>query len=106
ADIFDPSALSRAGRAALGALVAYVGESQKGRQAPLRPPLIGAAESAMAIDAATRSSLEILITQRGQAKGSLRASLDLTVTAPGARLLASRLAAPLRQSGPINERLD
>ncbi len=105
-DVFDPSALSRAGRAALGALVAYVGESQKGRQAPLRPPVLGAADSAMAIDAATRSSLEILITQRGQAKGSLRSSIDMSVTAPGARLLASRLAAPLRQAGPINERLD
>ena len=103
---FDPSALSRAGRAALGALVAYVGESQKGRRAPLRPPVLGAAESAMAIDAATRASLEILVTQRGQAKGSLRAAIDLTVTAPGARLLAGRLAAPLRQAGPINERLD
>ncbi len=105
-EMFDPSALSRAGRAALGALVAYVGESQKGRQAPLRPPVIGASDSAMAIDAATRSSLEILITQRGQAKGSLRSSIDMTVTAPGARLLASRLAAPLRQAGPINDRLD
>ena len=105
-EMFDPSALSRAGRAALGALVVYVGESQKGRQAPLRPPVIGASDSAMAIDAATRSSLEILITQRGQAKGSLRSSIDMTVTAPGARLLASRLAAPLRQAAPINDRLD
>jgi DNA mismatch repair protein MutS len=106
AERFDPTALSRAGRAALGALVAYVGESQKGRLVPLRPPLTGAAETSMAIDAATRSSLEILITQRGEAKGSLRSAIDLTVTAPGARLLAGRLAAPLRQAGPINERLD
>ncbi|MAN47403.1 MAG: DNA mismatch repair protein MutS, partial [Hyphomonas sp.] len=42
-EAFDPSALSRAGRAALGALVGYVGESQKGRSAPLRPPLTNAA---------------------------------------------------------------
>nr|WP_328765812.1 DNA mismatch repair protein MutS [Devosia aurantiaca] len=60
----------------------------------------------MAIDAATRSSLEILQTQRGQSKGSLRHAIDLTVTAPGARLLASRLAAPLRDSKAINRRLD
>jgi DNA mismatch repair protein MutS len=105
-DRFDPSALSRAARAALGALVAYVGESQKGRTAPLRPPLSNGAETVMAIDAATRSSLEILLTQRGQAKGSLRQSIDLTVTAPGARLLANRLAAPLRDAKAINERLD
>jgi DNA mismatch repair protein MutS len=105
-DSFDPSALSRAARAALGALVAYVAESQKGRTAPLRPPLSNGAETVMAIDAATRSSLEILVTQRGQAKGSLRQSIDLTVTAPGARLLANRLAAPLRDPKAINERLD
>lgn len=105
-EAFDPSALSRAGRAALGALVGYVGESQKGRSAPLRPPLTNAATASMAIDAATRSSLELLITQRGQAKGSLRQAIDLTVTAPGARLLATRLAAPLRRADAINERLD
>ncbi|MCP8882971.1 DNA mismatch repair protein MutS [Devosia sp. XJ19-1] len=106
ADLFDPSALSRAGRAALGALVAYIGDSQKGRTAPLRPPQANPAETTMAIDAATRSSLEILQTQRGQTKGSLRHSIDLTVTASGARLLASRLAAPLRRADAINERLD
>jgi DNA mismatch repair protein MutS len=106
ADRFDPSALSRAGRAALAALIAYIGESQKGRIAPLRPPQSNPGARVMAIDAATRSSLEILQTQRGQAKGSLRQSIDLTVTAPGARLLASRLAAPLRQAAAINERLE
>ena len=105
-DTFDPSALSRAARAALGALVAYVGESQKGRIAPLRPPVSNATETVMAIDAATRSSLEILLTQRGQTRGSLRQSIDLTVTAPGARLLANRLAAPLRNAQAINDRLD
>ncbi|ODT72777.1 MAG: DNA mismatch repair protein MutS [Pelagibacterium sp. SCN 63-23] len=103
---FDPTSLSRAGRSALGALVTYVGESQKGRHAPLRPPVLDAADTAMAIDAATRASLEILQTQRGQAKGSLRQSIDLTVSAPGARLLASRLAAPLRDARAINDRLD
>jgi len=105
-DIFDPSALSRAGRAALGALVGYVDQSQKGRSAPLRPPLLQASDAVLTIDAATRSSLEILVTQRGQVRGSLRQSIDLTVTAPGARLFASRLAAPLREAGAINDRLD
>jgi DNA mismatch repair protein MutS len=103
---FDPSALSRAGRSALGALVAYVRDSQKGRHAPLRPPQTNPGLKVMAIDAATRSSLEILVTQRGQAKGSLRQAIDMTVTAPGARLLAGRLAAPLREADAINGRLD
>jgi len=106
ADIFDPTSLSRASRAAFGALVGYVEQSQKGRTAPLRAPLLQASDTVLAIDAATRSSLEILVTQRGQSRGSLRHAIDLTVTAPGARLLASRLAAPLSQSAIINDRLD
>jgi DNA mismatch repair protein MutS len=102
---FDPTVLSRAARASLGALVAYVEQSQKGRHAPLRAPVLGA-ERAMSIDAATRASLEILETQRGQSKGSLRHAIDMTVTAPGARLLANRLAAPLCDARAINDRLD
>ena len=105
-ELFDPTALSRAGRAALGMLVRYVGQSQKGRIAPLRPPLVDAADRTMSIDAATRLSLELQQTQRGEARGSLRHCIDLTVTAPGARLLAARLAAPLRDAGAINARLD
>ncbi|MBD8066416.1 DNA mismatch repair protein MutS [Devosia sp. PTR5] len=106
ADAFDPTAISRAGRSALGMLVGYVEESQKGRHPPLRPPRLDGTETAMAIDAATRQSLEILQTQRGQSKGSLRHCIDLTVTAPGGRLLAARVAAPLRDAKAINARLD
>ena len=107
ADLYDPTALTRAARAALGALVAYVHESQKGL-APvvLRPPSTELATPHMAIDQATRASLELLATQRGQAKGSLRDAIDLTVTGPGSRLLATRLAAPLCEAEPINQRLD
>jgi DNA mismatch repair protein MutS len=60
----------------------------------------------MAIDAATRASLELHQTQRGQQRGSLRQVIDLTVTAPGSRLLSARLAAPLADATAINERLD
>lgn len=105
-DRFDPSALSRAARSALGALVAYVRESQKGIGVALRAPRPDTARSHLVIDAATRASLELIQTQRGQQRGSLRQVIDLTVTAPGSRLLASRLAAPLADAGAINERLD
>jgi len=106
ADLYDPTILTRAARAALGALVTYVRESQKGLvPVALRPPGDHAAPH-MAIDQATRSSLEILVTQRGQAKGSLRDAIDLTVTGPGSRLLATRLAAPLCEAVEINHRLD
>nr|WP_291389548.1 DNA mismatch repair protein MutS [Devosia sp.] len=102
----DPTAFSRAARAALGALVDYVRESQKGVPVALRPPSAERLTSHMAIDAATRVSLELLETQRGAERGSLRHEIDLTVTPPGSRLLARRLAAPLCDAGRINARLD
>lgn len=103
---FDASALSRAARSALGAIVAYVRDSQKGIGVALRAPVLGSNTRTMAIDQATRASLELHQTQRGQQRGSLRNAIDLTVTAPGSRLLSARLAAPLADAGAINERLD
>ncbi|HEY9012631.1 MAG TPA: DNA mismatch repair protein MutS [Devosia sp.] len=102
----DPTAFSRGGRAALGALIGYVLESQKGGTLALRPPSAERVSSHMAIDAATRASLELLVTQRGQEKGALRNQIDLCVTPPGSRLLARRLAAPLCDAAEINRRLD
>ncbi|MDC9822488.1 DNA mismatch repair protein MutS [Devosia sp. ZB163] len=102
----DPTAFSRAGRAALGALCDYVRDSQKGVPVALRPPTAERLSAHMAIDAATRASLELLETQRGQEKGSLRHEIDLTATPPGSRLLARRLAAPLCDAAAINARLD
>ena len=102
----DPSAYSRGQRAALGALLAYARDSQKGRPLALRPPAADAVDAHMAIDAATRRSLELLETQRGTLKGSLLGEIDLTVTPAGARLLTRRLAAPLSEPAAINARLD
>ncbi len=102
----DPSAFTRAGRAALGALIAYVAEAQKGGAVALRAPVTETSGKLMAIDAATRSSLEILVTNRGEAKGSLRHAIDQTLTSAGSRLLARRLAAPLADAEQINARLD
>ena len=106
AQAVDPTAFSRAGRSALGALLAYVLESQKGGPLALRPPAAERLSAHMAIDAATRLSLELLVTQRGEEKGSLRSQIDCCVTPPGSRLLARRLAAPLRDAAAINTRLD
>ncbi|MEZ5894234.1 MAG: DNA mismatch repair protein MutS [Parvularculaceae bacterium] len=60
---------------------------------------------AMAIDAATRASLELL-HPRPRSKGSLLAAVDRTVTGAGARLLAARLSAPLTDIGAISARHD
>ncbi len=61
----------------------------------------------LAIDPATRRSLELVATMRdGQREGSLLGTLDRTVTCLGARLLADWLAAPLTDVAAINARLD
>ncbi len=97
---------TRAECGALGALLNYVSLTQAGRIPALNPPRRAAASEVMAIDAATRISLEILSTQAGARKGSLLWSVDNTVTGPGARLLAARLSAPLTDSAAIRNRHD
>jgi len=102
----DPTGFSRASRSALGALFAYVAESSKGKGAALRPPRADGIARHMAIDAATRASLELLFTQRGTEKGALFDEIDCSLTAPGSRLLRQRLAAPLCEPAAIIGRLD
>lgn len=102
----DPTAFTRAGRAALGGLVAYVAEAQKTGPVALRAPQLDRPNDTMSIDLATRASLEILTTNRGEIQGSLRHCIDQTVTSAGARLFARRLSAPLSDATAINHRLD
>ena len=97
---------SRAGMAAAGGLVAYLDHTAKGSLPFLRPPRIANAGEAMAIDAATRDSLELTQTQTGQRKGSLLDAVDRTVTGAGARLLAADIGAPLMDRAAIEARLD
>ncbi|PWR22410.1 DNA mismatch repair protein MutS [Zavarzinia compransoris] len=99
-------AFSRAELSALGALLAYVELTQKGRVARLRPPRRVAPGSAMAIDAATRRSLELIQGPDGGRGGSLLAVMDETVTGAGARLLRQWLSSPLTGVGAIEDRLD
>jgi DNA mismatch repair protein MutS len=91
---------------ALGLIAAHLETTQAGRLPVLNAPRRGGAGDIMAIDPATRASLEIERTQSGGREGSLLACLDRTVTAPGARKLADRLARPLLNPQKINTRLD
>jgi DNA mismatch repair protein MutS len=97
---------SRAEFAALGGLLAYVKTTQAGRMPALEPPKRSDSAAAMAIDQATRASLEILKSQSGGRDGSLLGAVDRTRTGPGARLLAQRLSSPLTSPAEINARLD
>ena len=96
---------TRAMLAAAAGLLAYLGHAGRGNLPLLLPPIVRASGSHMAMDEATRASLEILVSQSGGREGSLVAAIDRCSTGAGARLLAEDLAAPLAEAGAIDERL-
>ncbi len=97
---------SRAELAALAGLLTYVEITQVGKAPLLRPPRKESAGSLLVIDAATRANLELVRSNQGSRAGSLLAAIDRTVTAAGARELASRLGSPLTAVEAVNARLD
>jgi DNA mismatch repair protein MutS len=99
-------ALTRAEIAACGAILSYLERTQAGRRPALKAPKRLEAAGRMTIDAATRANLELVRALSGNARGSLLQTIDRTVTAPGRRLLAERLASPLTDVAAIRERLD
>lgn len=99
-------ALSGAEISALGLIAAHLETTQAGRLPALSAPRRIGESDVMAIDPATRTSLEIERSLAGGREGSLLAAIDRTVTAPGARLLATRLARPLVEPAAIDARLD
>lgn len=110
--VFEVAALdafgdfSSAELSAMGLLLDYIELTQAGAAPRLAPPRRAGARAFMAIDAATRAALEIERSVRGTREGSLLACVDRTVTAPGGRLLAERLARPLTDVLAIRARLD
>jgi DNA mismatch repair protein MutS len=95
----------RAELAAAGGLLSYLDATQKQAAAFLAAPRRIARSAHMAIDTATRESLELCRTQTGSLAGSLLATIDRCSTAPGRRLLASDLSAPLTDAHAIQGRL-
>jgi len=96
---------SRAMLAAAGGLIGYLDHVGRGKLPLLLPPRLRANASSMAMDEATRGSLEILESQNGNRAGSLVAALDRCSTGAGSRLLAEDLSAPLLDRQLIEERL-
>ncbi len=96
---------SRAMLAAAGGLLAYLDHAGRGTLPLILPPVARHSATHLAMDGATRTSLEILEAQGGGRAGSLVAALDRCLTGAGARLLADDLAAPLAEQGPIEARL-
>src|SRR5437868_7813108 len=96
---------SRAELAAAGGLIAYLDATQKGAGVLLDAPRRIARASHMAIDAASRDSLELTRSITGTVAGSLLGEIDRCQTAGGRRLLAEDIAAPLTQRRAIEQRL-
>ncbi|MGH7042674.1 MAG: DNA mismatch repair protein MutS, partial [Acetobacteraceae bacterium] len=96
----DPEA--RAAAAALD----YVRSTAAGGLPHLARPEPRGAEGVLALDPATRASLELLRARDGGTPHSLFAAIDRTLTAPGARLLGAWIAAPLTAPGAIAARQD
>ena len=85
----------------------YLAETQKASLAHVDRLSPYSANERLAIDPATRRSLELTATIRdGGREGSLLGVMDRTVTSLGARLLADWLAAPLTDVAAIDARLD
>ena len=97
---------TRAERSAAAAILSYIEKTQIGEKPALNPPAREEADSVMLIDPATRANLEIMQTLSGEKKGGLLATINMTVTGGGARLLAERIASPSLKQETIQQRLD
>jgi len=96
---------SRAELAAAGGLLSYLDATQKGSGVLLDAPRRIERSSHMAIDSATRESLELTRSAGGGVSGSLLGEIDRCQTAAGRRLLAADLSAPLTGKAAIEARL-
>jgi DNA mismatch repair protein MutS len=103
---FDAKRDAAAIRAA-GAIVDYLGETQKSSLAHIDRLIPYRASQTLEIDEASRRSLEITRTLReGRREGALLGVLDRTTISMGSRLLAEWLANPLTCREQIEARLD
>lgn len=97
---------SRAMLAAAGGLIAYLDHAGRGKLPLLLPPVMRSGEAHLAMDEATRASLEVLESSQGGRRGSLIDAVDRCVTGAGARQLAEDLSAPLTNLAQIEARLE
>ena len=95
----------RAMLAAAGGLIAYLDHVGRGKLPLLLPPVALAGEAQLAMDEATRASLEILVSSSGTRRGSLIEAVDRCVTGAGSRQLGDDLSAPLTDAATIEARL-
>ncbi len=98
---FSPAEL-----AAAAALLEYARITQTGDMPHVLPLREVTADYAMTMDGSVLKNLEIFADLSGKKAMSLFAAINKTATVCGARMLASRLVAPLLDKKAINQRLD
>ena len=92
---------------AAGAIIHYLGETQKGSNLQLAPLNVYSTENYMNLDAQTRRNLELFQAGRWGTGGlSLLSALDETRTPMGGRLLRRWLGQPLLELEALERRLD
>jgi DNA mismatch repair protein MutS len=84
--------------------LAYVRATQMGAMPRLSHPVAAGGTGQLLMDAATRASLEITRARGGAEAGSLLAAVKRTVSAAGARQLASWLACPITDLAILQSR--
>jgi DNA mismatch repair protein MutS len=99
-------ALSREELRAAAALIGYVERTQKQIFAGLKPPARERMGSTMAIDEATRASLDLIKARTGENATTLLSAIDRCVSAAGTRRLAQQISAPLMDLDAIAARHD
>ncbi len=100
----DSSTFHRSELSAAAGLINYLRHVGRGQTGFLQAPTRHDNSRFLAMDAATRESLEITQSNMGARALSLLGSIDRTVTGAGARLLAQDLASPLYDKKAIMRR--
>lgn len=90
--------------AAASMALRYVERSQGGTLPRIGHPVRHGDAGRLAMDAATRASLDVVRTRDGSEVGSLFGAIKRTVSAAGARHLAGWIAAPLDAIAPLHAR--
>ena len=82
----------------------YVRRTQAGSMPRLSRPAPQSDRASLGMDAATRASLDLLRARDGGEAHTLLSAVDHTLTAPGRRMLAGWIAAPLTDPAAIADR--
>ncbi len=91
---------------AAGAIIHYIGETQKGVLGQLTRLSTYSTDNYMALDVQTQRNLEVFQGARSGAAGSLLSVIDLTKTPMGGRLLKRWLGQPLLDITELGRRQD